>query len=537
MITKMTEPCILCGDIKIPTEKQLSIEMISKITELYILCGDIQLPTEKHSLLLKWLQRWKTLTFFVGAFKVQLTEPYIFVGTIQIPVEKAVQYPNDFKDDRTLHRLWGHSNSNWKRQFSTEMISKITELYILWGEIQTPTKKRQFSIEMITKMTETNILCGDISIPNWRRQFSIEIIPKMTETYIPFGDIQIPIDRTLHLLLGYSNSNWKNSSVSKWFQTWQKLTSDSVWRLSNSNWKMQFSIELISKITELYILCGSIRILNEKDSLVLKSFQRWQNLTFFVGTFKFRLTEPHIFCWDIQIQLKKRVQYWNDFKDDGPEHPLRWHSNPTEKDNSISKRFERSQNFTSFVGPFKTQLKKTVHYRNDYKDDRTLHCLWGHSNSDWEKQFSIEMISKITELYILCWDIQVSTEKRQFSIEMISKMTEPCILCGDIQIPTEKSLQHRNDFKDQRTLHSLLGHSNPNWKTQIIIQMITKMTDPDILCWRIQISIERSLHILLGHSNSNWKKTVYYPNDFRDDRTLHSLWGHSNSNWKRQFSI
>ena len=53
--------------------------------------------------------------------------------------------------------------------------------------------------------------------------------------------------------------------------------------------------------------------------------------------------------------------------------------------------------------------------------------------------------------------------------------------------------------------------------------MITKMTDPDILCWRIQISIERSLHILLKHSNSNWKKTVHYPNDFKDDRTLHRL--------------
>ena len=35
---------------------------------------------------------------------------------------------------------------------------------------------------MITKMTETNILWGDIWIPNWRRQFSIEMIPKMTET-------------------------------------------------------------------------------------------------------------------------------------------------------------------------------------------------------------------------------------------------------------------------------------------------------------------------------------------------------------------
>ena len=79
-----------------------------------------------------------------------------------------------------------------------------------------------------------------------------------------------------------------------------------------------------------------------------------------------------------------------------------------------------------------------------------------------KKQFSIEMISKITELSILCWNIQVSTEKEQFSIEMISNMTEPCILYGDIQIPTEKSVQHRNDFKDQRTLHPLWGHSNPN---------------------------------------------------------------------------
>ena len=79
-----------------------------------------------------------------------------------------------------------------------------------------------------------------------------------------------------------------------------------------------------------------------------------------------------------------------------------------------------------------------------------------------KKQFSIEMISKITALYILYGDIQVQTEQKKFSIEMISKMTEPCILCGDIQIPTEKSLQHGNDFNYQRTLHPLWGHSNPN---------------------------------------------------------------------------
>ena len=97
-------------------------------------------------------------------------------------------------------------------------------------------------------------------------------------------------------------------------------------------------------------------------------------------------------------------------------------------------------------------------------------------------------------------------KKKQFSIELISKMTEPCILCGDIHVPTEKSVQHRNDLNCQRTLHPLWGHSNHNSKTQIIIEMITKMTDPYILCWHIQVSIERSLHLSLGHIKSNWKK-------------------------------
>ena len=139
--------------------------MISKITELYILCGEIQTPTKKDSLLLKWLERWKTLTFFVGAFKVQLTEPYIFVGTIQIPVQKAVQYPNNFKDDRTLHRLCGHSNSNWKRQFSTEMISKITELYILCGEIQTPTKKDSLVLKWLQRWQKLTSFVGIFQFP------------------------------------------------------------------------------------------------------------------------------------------------------------------------------------------------------------------------------------------------------------------------------------------------------------------------------------------------------------------------------------
>ena len=89
---------------------------------------------------------------------------------------------------------------------------------------------------------------------------------------------------------------------------------------------------------------------------------------------------------------------------------------------------------------------------------------------------------------------------------MISKMTEPCILCRDIQIPTEKSLQLNNDFNYQRTLHPLWGHSNPNRKTQIIIKMITKMTDPYILCWDFQVSNEKSFHLPLGHLNSIWIK-------------------------------
>ena len=45
---------------------------------------------------------------------------------------------------------------------------------------------------------------------------------------------------------------------------------------------------------------------------------------------------------------------------------------------------------------------------------------------------------------------------------MITKMTELYILCGDIQIPTEKTVQYRNDFKDHRTLHPLWGHSSFN---------------------------------------------------------------------------
>ena len=33
--------------------------------------------------------------------------------------------------------------------------------------------------------------------------------------------------------------------------------------------------------------------------------------------------------------------------------------------------------------------------------------------------------------------------------------------------------------------------------------MITKMTDPDILCWRIQISIDRTLHIRIPNEKDS----------------------------------
>ena len=166
----------------------------------------------------------------------------------------------------------------------------------------------------------------------------------------------------------------------------------------------------------------------------------------------------------------------------------------------------RLQNFTSFVGTFKSQMKQPDHYRNDYKDDITLHSLWGRSNSDWKNSSVSKWFQRSQHFTSSVGTFMCQLKKRKFSIEMISKMTESCILCGDIQIPTEKSLQHRNDFNYQRTLHPLWWHSNPNWKAQIIIEMITKMTDPYILCWDIQVSNERSLHLSLGHLRSNWKK-------------------------------
>ena len=120
---------------------------------------------------------------------------------------------------------------------------------------------------MVKRMTKSNIACGVIPNPNWKGKFIIEMITNMREPYIICSDFQIPIDRTLHLLLGHSNSNWKR----------------------------QFSIEMISKMTEPYILYWDIQVPTEKYSSLSKWLQRWQKLISFVGTLKF--------------QLKKIVQY------------------------------------------------------------------------------------------------------------------------------------------------------------------------------------------------------------------------------------
>ena len=46
--------------------------MITKMTEPYIVCGDIKIPTEKDSSVLKWSQRLQNITSFEGIFRPQL---------------------------------------------------------------------------------------------------------------------------------------------------------------------------------------------------------------------------------------------------------------------------------------------------------------------------------------------------------------------------------------------------------------------------------------------------------------------------------
>ena len=258
----------------------------------------------------------------------------------------------------------------------------------------------------------------------------------MKEPYTFCWDIQTPTE--------------KESSLSKLFQRWQKLTS----------------------------FVGHLNNKKKRDSLVLKWLQRWQNHASFVGTLKFQLKNSSVSKWfqrsqnftslvgTFKSKLKNTVYYWNDYKDDSPLHSLLAHSSfkwkkltpfigtfkiqlekqfsiqmiskmtepyivcgdiqiPTEKDSSALTWFQRSQSFTSFEGRFRTQLRKTVQYWNDYKDDRTLHSLRGHSNSDWQN------LTSFVGTFKFKW-------RKQFSTQMISKVTETYIVFGDTQIPAEK---------------------------------------------------------------------------------------------------
>ena len=267
---------------------------------------------------------------------------------------------------------------------------------------------------------------------------------------------------------------------------------------------------MISKITELYILWEEIQTPTEKDRLVLKWLQRWQNLTFFVGTFKFWLKKQ----FSIEMISKSPALYIlsGDIKVS------------TEKRNSlVLKWFQRWQNHVFFEETFKFQLKN---------------------------HFSIVMISTIKELYILCGDIQIPTEKHRLLLKWFQRWQNLTSFVGTLKFQLKKTVQHWHDFKDHRALHPLRGDSDPNWERQFSIEMITKMTEPYILWGNIQIPMDKTSHLLLGHSNSigknssvpkwfqKWqkltsflgtlkfqlKKTVQYWNDFKDHRTLHPLW-------------
>ena len=203
---------------------------------------------------------------------------------------------------------------------------------------------------------------------------------------------------------------------------------------------------MISKMTEPYFLCCYNQIPTGKDSLVLKWFQRWQNLTSFVGTFQIR-TEKHswvskgfqrwqnltFFVGTFKFQMKETVQYWNDFKDDRTLHPL--------------------------FGHLKSKLTKTVWYWNNFKYGRTLHPLLGHWNSKRKRQLSIEMISKMTKPYILCEAVQVPTEKDSSVLKKwFQKWQNVTCFVGTFKFRLKEAVWYSNDFKDYKTSHLLFGH-------------------------------------------------------------------------------
>ena len=104
-------------------------------------------------------------------------------------------------------------------------------------------------------------------------------------------------------------------------------------------------------------------------------------------------------------------------------------------------------------GDIHVPTEKSVQHRNDLNYQRTLHPLWGHSNPDRKRQFSIEMITRMTKPYFICWDIQIPVDR-----------TLPYIFVGTCKVQLKKTVQYRNDFKDDRILHPFQEHSVPTEK-------------------------------------------------------------------------
>ena len=161
-------------------------------------------------------------------------------------------------------------------------------------------------------------------------------------------------------------------------------------------------------------------------------------------------------------------------------HSLFRHSCSNWKISSASKWFKLSKNFTSFVGTFKSQLKNTDYYWNDYKDDSPLNSLLAHSSFNSKKLTS----------FIGTFKIQL--EKNSEVSKWFKRWQNLTSFEGTLKFQLKKTVQYWNDFKDHRTLHPLRGDSDPNWKRQVSIEMITKMTEPYILCGDIQIPTEKN---------------------------------------------
>ena len=120
------------------------------------------------------------------------------------------------------------------------------------------------------------------------------------------------------------------------------------------------------------------------------------------------MTEPYFLCWDIQI--------------------------PNANNSSVSKWFQRWH----------------------VKDDRTLHPLWEHSNPNWTRQISIEMITKMKETNILSGDISNQNWDNSLVLKWLRRWQNPTLFLGIFTFQQKKTVQYWNYFKDDRPEHALV---------------------------------------------------------------------------------